>query len=148
MGEIRELQANSVRAQADQVNFRKRVNREKEDIRKFAAQPLLESLLPALDAYEQALAALGADHDTEMLSQGVEAIYELIGKALSDQKIERVSPVAGDVFDPNLHEALAVVKTAEQEPNTVVDVIQSGYHLHERLIRPARVRIAAKPDAE
>jgi molecular chaperone GrpE len=140
-GENEKIQSQLARTLADMDNLRKRTAREKEDTRKFAARQLIEALLPSLDAFEQALAALDMGHDTETFSQGVQAINQLLHKALSDQGLETITPL-GQPFDPQYHEALGMDPTDAYPPNSVSMVLQSGYVLNGQLVRPARVRIA------
>jgi molecular chaperone GrpE len=134
-------QSQVARTLADMDNLRKRTARDKEDTRKFAARQLIEALLPSLDAFEQALAALQMGHDTETFTQGVEAINQLLHKALSGQGLETITPL-GQPFDPQYHEALGMDPTDTYPPNAVSMVLQSGYVLNGQLVRPARVRIA------
>ncbi len=129
------------RTLADMDSLRKRTARDKEDTKKFAARQIIEALLPSLDAFEQALAALQMGHDTETFAQGVQAINQLLHSALSGQGVETITPL-GQPFDPQYHEALGMDSTDEYPSNTVSMVLQSGYVLNGQLVRPARVRIA------
>ena len=141
--ELRRVGEQVLRLRAEFDNFRKRAQREKEDLKKFANQALVEALVPVLDSFDQAQAALDAARNVEALTRGLAAIREQMENVLKAQGFEKVE-AEGQVFDPNFHEALAVVKTDDHPENAVVDVVQSGYLLNGRLIRPARVRIAQK----
>jgi molecular chaperone GrpE len=127
-------------AQADLENYRKRANREKEDLRKFALQDFVEKLLLPLDSFDHALKAINSTTDVASLAQGVEAIYKQLESTLRSIGVERVE-AEGKPFDPNVHEALMAEKKADMENNMVIDVLQNGYTLNGRLVRPARVRI-------
>ncbi|HBF34491.1 TPA: nucleotide exchange factor GrpE [Candidatus Sumerlaeota bacterium] len=133
-----------LRSRAELDNFRKRVTREKEDLEKFAAQKFVTAIIPALDSFDHALAALEQSHDAQTLAEGVLAIHQQLHQALVAQGVEPINPL-GQAFDPNEHEALAVEKTEEQPHNSVINVFQNGYKLNGRVLRPARVRIAQKP---
>lgn len=142
--QVRKLQEQALSVQAEFDNFRKRTAREKEELRKTASSDFLMALMPALDSFDQAVGALEKDHDAQALARGVEAIHAQIRQTMATAGVEIIQP-KGEAFDPNLHEALAVVKTDEQPENTVYDVFQSGYAIGGKLLRPARVRIAQKP---
>jgi molecular chaperone GrpE len=138
------LREQALRARAELDNYRKRVTREKEDLEKFAVQKFVNALIPALDSFDQALGALEQTHDAQTLADGIVAIHQQLHQVLAAQGVETINP-AGQPFDPNEHEALAVEKTEEQPHNSVVNVFQTGYKLNGRVLRPARVRIAQKP---
>jgi len=133
-----------LRSRAELDNFRKRVVREKEDLEKFAAQKFVNAIIPALDSFDHAVAALEKTHDAQTLAEGVLAIHQQLHQSLIAQGVEAINPI-GQAFDPNEHEALAVEKTEEQPHNSVIDVFQNGYKLNGRVLRAARVRIAQKP---
>lgn len=140
---VKKLQEQMLQSRAELDNFRKRTQREKANMRKYAGQDLLDSLLPALDSLDHAVNALEQDHDTEALASGIAAIHQQFQQALEGQNFEVLNPV-GENFDPNFHEAIGVEQTDEYPHNSVIQVLQKGYLLHDRLIRPARVRIAQK----
>jgi molecular chaperone GrpE len=132
-------------ALAEMENLRKRTARDKEETRQFAVSGLVQALMPALDALDQAVASFDAGHDAAALGEGVRGIGQLIAKALTEHGLERVEAQVGQVFDPNVHEALSVQKTDAQPANTVILTIQNGYRLNGRIVRPARVIVAQKP---
>ncbi|NQU45215.1 nucleotide exchange factor GrpE [bacterium] len=140
------LKEQIVRARAEFDNFRRRTRREKEDLKKQAIGEVVEALIPALDSFDHALAALDRDHDATALAEGILAIHQQMEKAFSTYGVEKINPV-GEPFDPNFHEGLGVVQTEEHPANTVIDVLQSGWAVDGRLVRPARVKIAQKPVA-
>lgn len=133
-----------LRAMADLQTFRRRAHAEREDARKYGIQDLAETLLPVLDNFERTVKALSNGADVEAIMQGVGMIEKQLRTALEAAQVQRISAV-GAVFDPELHEALGTVVTDEFEPNVVVEEIEPGYRLHDRVIRPARVRVAQGP---
>ena len=142
--EIGDLSERLLRLQADFENFRKRAQREKDEARQFANQNLIEKQLPILDNFEMALAA--AKDADPALRDGVQMIYDQLLGMLRDSGVETID-ATGEGFDPNLHEAISQQETTEAEPGTVVEQVQRGYRLHERLVRPARVVVAKAPEA-
>ena len=142
--EIGDLSERLLRLQADFENFRKRAQREKDEARQFANQSLIEKQLPILDNFEMALAA--AKDADPALRDGVQMIYDQLLGILRDSGVETID-ATGEEFDPNLHEAISQQETTEAEPGTVVEQVQRGYRLHERLVRPARVVVAKAPEA-
>ena len=142
--EIGDLSERLLRLQADFENFRKRAQREKDEARQFANQSLIEKQLPILDNFEMALAA--AKDADPALRDGVQMIYDQLLGILRDSGVETID-ATGEDFDPNLHEAISQQETTEAEPGTVVEQVQRGYRLHERLVRPARVVVAKAPEA-
>ena len=142
--EISDLSERLLRLQADFENFRKRAQREKDEARQFANQSLIEKQLPILDNFEMALAA--AKDADPALRDGVQMIYDQLLGILRDSGVE-TSDATGEDFDPNLHEAISQQESTDAEPGTVVEQVQRGYRLHERLVRPARVVVAKAPEA-
>ena len=141
---IAELNERIVRLTADFDNFRKRAQREKDEARQFANQGLLEKLLPVLDNFEMALTAV-KDADPSV-RDGVQMILDQLLGVLKESGVEPVDAM-GQPFDPNLHEALSQEETTEVEEGTVVQQVQRGYKLNDRLVRPARVVVAKAPGA-
>ena len=141
---IAELNERIVRLTADFDNFRKRAQREKDEARQFANQGLLEKLLPVLDNFEMALTAV-KDADPSV-RDGVQMILDQLLGVLKESGVEPVDAM-GQPFDPNLHEALSQEETTEVEEGKVVQQVQRGYKLNERLVRPARVVVAKAPGA-
>jgi len=132
-----------LRERADLENYRKRVNKEKEELLNYGNKSLIEDILPVLDSLERALA-----HATEDgLGALVEGIRMTHGMLLTTLRKFGVTPVesAGAVFDPAFHQAMAQVPTDDYPANTVVEEYQKGYLLKERLLRPAMVTVAVAP---
>jgi molecular chaperone GrpE len=137
------------RRQADFDNFRRRVERERDEVRPVLISEVVTPLLPVVDNLERALAtqsglAEGLDADPQHFVQGVELIAQQLVNTLSSIGVEAV-PAIGELFDPEIHEAVALEATDEYPPNTVTREILRGYKLGERLLRPAMVKVAAAP---
>lgn len=135
-----------LRALADLENYRKRAARDREDAVKFANDSLLREFIPVIDNLERALEHAGDAAEQKVLREGVEMTLVQFRKVLETAGVTEV-PAAGSAFDPNFHQAMGQVETGEQPANTVVQVLQKGYLLRERLLRPALVMIAKAPAA-
>lgn len=128
-----------LRAKAEAENTRRRAEEEMSKARKYAVDAFAESLLPVKDSLEATLAIKGAT--PEQLLEGVQATLRQLGAALERNKVIEINPAVGARFDPHQHQAISVVPAA-QEPNTVVAVLQKGYSIAERTLRPALVTVA------
>ena len=137
-----------LRTTADLENFKKRAARERQEAIKFANASLLEKLIPALDNLEMALAAANnaESHSIESLKTGIAMIYNQLKAALADTGLEEID-ATNQPFDPNLHEAVSHQESADVPEGQVLQQLRKGYKLRERLIRPATVVVARKPDA-
>lgn len=133
-----------LRAAAELENVRKRAARDVEHAHKFALERFATELLAVLDSLEAGLAA-GEDADAETLLKGKEATLKQLLAILQRFGVEEVDP-HGEPFDPTLHEAMTVQPSADVEPGSVVTVFQKGYALNGRLLRPARVVVAAEAE--
>ena len=129
-----------LRAKAEAENTRRRAEDEMSKARKFAIESFAESLVPVKDSLEAAVAIPNATN--EQLLEGVHATLRQLAAALERNKVVEISPPAGTKFDPHQHQAISVVP-AEQEANTVVAVLQKGYLIAERVLRPALVTVTA-----
>jgi len=129
-----------LRAKADAENTRRRAEEEMSKARRFAVDAFAESLLPVKDSLEAAIAIPAAT--PEQLLEGVHATLRQLTQALERNKVVQIAPPAGTKFDPHQHQAISVVP-ADQEANTVVAVLQKGYLIAERVLRPALVTVAA-----
>ena len=139
-----ELQDQYVRGQADVQNARRRADDEVSKARKFALESFADSLLPVLDSLEAGLAVQSAT--PEQIREGAEATLRQLKSAMERNKIIAIDPGAGTKFDPAQHQAISVVPLppeSTQEANTVVAVLQKGYLIAERVLRPALVTVAA-----
>jgi molecular chaperone GrpE len=130
------------RLQAEFDNFRKRNAKQQQEYRDYALVDALQTLLPILDSLDRALKTNAAS--LEDFHQGIELIDKQFHDALSKLGVEPV-PAEGAAFDPNLHQAVQMVDTDEVEDNHVIDELQRGYRLKDRLLRPAMVRVARNP---
>ena len=129
-----------LRAQADVQNARRRADDEIAKARKFAVEGFADSLLPVLDSLEAGLAIPNVT--IEQIREGSEATLRQLKSALERNKVIEINPPAGTKFDPHHHQAISVVP-AEQEANTVVTVLQKGYSIADRVLRPALVTVTA-----
>lgn len=127
-----------MRAMADAENARKRARADVEAAHKFAVERMAESLLPVMDSLEAALALEGAP---QTLRDGLELTLKQLQAAFQKASLAQIAPAAGEKFDPHRHQAMAAVESAA-EPNTIVAVMQKGYRLHDRVLRPALVTVA------
>jgi len=145
--EVNELKAKNaemadqyLRAKADTENMRRRAEEEVSKARKFGIESFAESLLPVCDSLDAALAIQNAT--AEQLREGSDATLRQLQQALERNKVVIINPSASTKFDPHHHQAISVVP-AEQEANTVVAVLQKGYLIADRVLRPALVTVAA-----
>lgn len=129
-----------LRAKAETENIRRRAEEEVVKARKFAVENFADSLLPVKDSLEAAIAIQAAT--PEQLLEGVHATLRQLTAALERNKVLEINPPAGTKFDPHQHQAISVVP-AEQEANTVVAVLQKGYLIADRVLRPALITVAA-----
>lgn len=136
-----ELTEQFLRAQAEMQNVRRRTDEEMSKARKFAIESFAESLLPVADSLEAGLAIQDATPD--VIREGAEATLRQLRSALERNKVMEIAPPAGTKFDPHQHQAISVVPAPGQDPNTVVAVLQKGYLIAERVLRPALVTVAA-----
>ena len=135
----------AIRAQADAQNIQRRAEQDVEKARKFALERFCSELLPVADNLERALeaAAIAAidDEIVKPIAEGVELTLKSFQDAMKKFNIEVVDP-QGEPFDPQLHQAMSMVENNEVEPNTVTAVMQKGYTLNGRLVRPAMVMVS------
>ena len=140
---VAELTEQYLRAQADMQNTRRRAEEEVAKARKFAVEAFAESLLPVADSLEAGLAIKEAT--PEQIREGAEATLRQLKSALERNKVLEINPAGGAKFDPHQHQAISVVPRPEgsqQEPNTVVGVLQKGYLIADRVLRPALVTVS------
>ncbi len=131
-----------LRVLAEAQNQRRRAERDVEAAHKFALEKFVAALLPVVDNLERALAAIDRTGEQgQALAEGVELTYKSLLEVLRQQRVEVVDPVGG-TFDPALHEAVAMIPHPTIAANGVVEVLQRGYTLHQRLVRPAMVVVA------
>lgn len=135
-----------LRTAADFDNFKKRAAREKQETIKHANDALIEKLLPVLDHFDMAIAAVqnGPADTAQSLQTGIAMIYQQFKNTLAEAGLEEVDAI-GQKFDPNWHEAVSVQQTTEAPEGQVIQQLRKGYKLHDRLLRPAAVIVAKKP---
>lgn len=132
-----------LRLQADFENHKKRLARDKEEFLKYAKADLIESLLPVMDNFDLALKHAEKDHDPKHIVQGIQMIRKLFGEVFKKEGLEPIDSV--DVkFNPDIHEAIGFEESEEKEEGLVTEIVQTGYKLNHRLIRPAKVKITKK----
>jgi molecular chaperone GrpE len=147
--QIEALKDQALRAQAEMENVRRRAARDVENAHKYALERFAADLLPVLDSLEKAVEAAeesGVD-GAEGLSEGVGLSLKLFLTTCAKAGIDQVDP-HGEPFDPQLHEAIAMVPNPDAEPNSVMEVMQKGYTLNGRLVRAAKVVVASAPDQQ
>jgi molecular chaperone GrpE len=135
-----------LRARAELQNLTRRLTEEKEAAVRYANAAFARTLLPVWDNFERTLASLQEHHASDPVIEGVKLVFELFKKALADQRIEPIEAV-GKPFDPAWHEALMRSPTADHPEGTVLQEFERGFRMKERLLRAAKVVIAAAPDA-
>lgn len=138
--ENQDLQDQVLRAKAEVENIRRRAQEDVAKARKFGIESFAESLVPVKDSLEAALALV--DQDAAAWQQGVEATLRQLIQAFERNQLLDIAPVPGDKFDPHLHQAISTVP-AEQAANTVVQTLQKGYKIADRVLRPALVTVAS-----
>lgn len=140
--EITELNNRLLRIQADYDNFRRRSREEKEAAAKYRAQHVIESLLPVIDNFERALLVKPEAEEAKSLLQGMEMVYRQFQDTLKNEGVEVIETI-GQTFDPHLHQAVMQVEEEGFEPNQIVEELQKGYKLKDRVLRPAMVKVNA-----
>jgi len=137
--EVAGLRDALLRTRAEMENFQKRAEREIEKSRKFAVEALLRDLVPVIDSLDQ-----GLEQSESADTQGLALTRKLLLDTLTRYGLKVLDP-AGERFDPQWHEAMSMQPSTDHEPDTIIHVLQRGYGLHDRVIRPARVIVAREP---
>lgn len=130
-----------LRAQADFDNFRRRTLKEKEDLAKYASQKLVEQLIPVLDNFERAMATKPASGEVESFAKGMDMIFRQLQQVLEQEGLTPMETV-GEAFNPEFHQAIMQVESDEYEEGIVVEEVQRGYMLKDRVLRPAMVKVS------
>ena len=138
---IAESREQLLRLKAEFDNTRKRLEKDTQEAVKFANEKIIAEIIPIADNFERALLSLAQGHDPAKVKDGLVIAKDELNKILKQNGVQVIQSV-GMPFDPNLHEAVAVVEDGKAEDGTVVDEVQKGFMLNGRLIRPSRVRIA------
>lgn len=148
--QVQDFQEQMLRAQAEMQNVRRRAELDVEKAHKFALEKFVKELLPVADSLEKAVESTegqeAAGDLVASIREGVEMTLNLFMNSLKKFNVAQVNPV-GEPFDPQLHEAMSMVPAPDAEPNSVVAVVQKGYTLNERLVRPAMVVVAQAGNA-
>ncbi|WP_371811867.1 nucleotide exchange factor GrpE [Thiomicrorhabdus sp. 6S3-12] len=132
----------ALRLQADMENLRRRTRLDLEEAHKYALKKFVDALIPAMDSMEMGIEAASKEEATkESIKEGVEMTFKQMLDVLAEFSVERIDP-KGEKFNPQDHEAMTMIPSPDHESQTVVDVIQKGYKLNDRLVRPARVIVA------
>ena len=139
--EIETLKDQMLRVQADAQNIRRRAEQDVEKAHKFGVEKFANELLPVIDSLERAIETFGDDEALKPMREGVEMTLNMFISGLGKFNMEQVNP-KGEAFDPALHQAMSMIPSPDLAPNTVVDVMQKGFTLHGRLLRPAMVIVA------
>ena len=139
--EVETLKNEILRARADAENFRKRAARDVEAAHKYGLERLIGELLPVKDSIDMGLAAAQSASDAESLTEGMDLTVKLFNDFLDKLGVTEIDP-HGAQFDPDFHQAMTVEESAEAEPGTVLRVMQKGFLLNDRLVRPALVIVA------
>lgn len=139
--ELEEAHNRLLRAQADFDNFRKRTRQEKEDLAKYASFKLVEQLLPVVDNFDRALQTSRESRDFDAMLKGVEMTFRQLDQVLAQEGLLAMESV-GKPFDPERHQAIMQVESDEYEEGIVVEEIQKGYVLKDRVLRPAMVKVS------
>lgn len=131
-----------LRTRADMENLRRRAEKDVENAHKFGLEKIVQELLPVVDSMELGLAAINSDSDeVKKFREGSELTLKMLTNALEKFGVAEVNPV-GEKFNPDYHQAMSMQESDDVEPNTVITVVQKGYTLHERLLRPAMVIVS------
>jgi len=138
LGEAKEA---ALRAQADAINVQRRAEAEVDKARKFALERFVGEMLPVVDNLERALIAAGESDTDKAIIEGVELTLKSMVDALHKNGVESIDPM-GEPFDPQTAQAMSMVENPDVEPNTVIAVMQKGYSLNGRLVRPAMVMVS------
>lgn len=136
----------ALRAQAELENVRKRLMREADQMRQYAVAPLAAELLPLVDNLQRAIAAGESTGNIEELLLGLQMVSKSFEEALGRFGVEKI-PAVGEQFDPNRHEALQQVPSPEHEAMQVIQEVETGWQMHDRVIRPSKVIVSSGPPA-
>jgi molecular chaperone GrpE len=146
MGKIKDEHEKMLRAVADLENYKKRAQKEKEEVQKFGVEKLLKDFLPVIDNFDRALDAAKSAADFDSLRKGVEMTRKLFEDTLGKHGVKSFSS-KGQPFDPNRHEAMSAAETADMPANHVFSEMLRGFTLNDRLVRPALVVVSRAPTA-
>ena len=145
--EVKTLYDKLLRTQAEFENYKKRIEKEKSDLRKYAGEGILREIIHTVDNLEMAITHASESDQSKSISEGIEIILKQLLKSIERFGVKSFISI-GEMFDPNRHEAVVQMESEEHEPNTIIAESQKGYFLHDRLLRPALVTVTRAPHAE
>ena len=140
--ELDEAKNRALRAMADLENYRARINRQMAEERKYASIDLMRELLPVWDNIGRALEAVATTHNLESLVEGVQMVHSQLLDVLKKYHCEKIEALF-QLFDPNVHASVAQLPSAEHPVNTVIEEVQTGFRLFDRVVRPSQVVLAS-----
>ncbi|MCF6765057.1 nucleotide exchange factor GrpE [Thiotrichales bacterium 19S3-7] len=140
---VHEAEDKALRLHAEMENLRRRTQRDVEHAHKFALEKCLKELIPVIDSMEHACDVKSDDEQVKAMRDGVQLTMKMLIDTLAKFGVEQINP-EGDLFDPALHEAMSMQVNDRVEANTVIAVLQKGYRLNDRVIRPARVIVSKR----
>lgn len=139
--QVEEKENDYLRLRADFDNYRRRVQKDTEASAKYRSQSLVNELLPVLDNFERALEISATTEESKSLLKGVEMVFRMFKQALESEGVQEINP-EGETFDPNFHQAVMQEASDSHESGTVIQTLQKGYQLKDRIIRPAMVKVS------
>lgn len=139
--QLDEKENDYLRLRADFDNYRRRVQKDTEAAAKYRSQSLVNDLLPVLDNFERALETSATSDETKTLLKGVDMVFRMFKQALETEGVQEINP-EGETFDPNFHQAVMQEASDSHESGTVIQTLQKGYQLKDRIIRPAMVKVS------
>ena len=143
---VAELRKRNLMAQAELENFRKRSRRELSEQLRYAAMPLIKDLLPVIDNFQRAMESSESDAESSNVLAGIGMVQRMLSDVLVQHGCHRIGEV-GDEFDPMVHEAIGHQNDASVPANHVLQVVQNGYRLHDRIVRPTHVIVSKGPNS-
>jgi len=132
---------------AELENFRKRVAKERSELIKYGSRDVFYDLLEITDNFERVIEADKNENDPKVIVQGIEMIYNQLMKLLQRHEVKPIKSENSE-FDPNIHDAMQKIPSDEHKPGTVIQEIQKGYKYRDKILRPARVVVAAEPEGQ
>ncbi|WP_442954896.1 nucleotide exchange factor GrpE [Paenibacillus sp. SYP-B4298] len=139
--QVEDAQQRALRAQADFDNYRRRTIKEKEELAQYASMKLITELLPVIDNFERALSAAQTAEDKDSFIKGVDMIFRQFNQVLQQEGLAQMETV-GQPFNPDFHQAIMQVESDEHEEGIVVEEVQRGYMLKDKVLRPAMVKVS------
>lgn len=136
-----------LRLQADFENFRKRTAKERMELFRYGSEHLIQDLLDVLDNFERAMSSAQSATDVQTMMQGIVMVQKQLHDVLQEKGVKKMT-VKGEMFDPNVHEALAYEEDETLEDGQIIEELQSGYHLHDKVIRCAKVKVAKAEESK